>query len=846
MGNRGKSAKRLSEYRGDSGTSGISGTSGASGASPLLLRRGGRDIKKNAAKPPLAERTGWSVMETVSASDHPVCAASEASQHFISGAATPPQEEGSKRSHTPWLLIVLTLILTAGSISASQRATTTTATLSQTEVQAMMKQYCITCHNQRAKTANLELDTKDLSHLEKDVVAWEAVVRKLRTGMMPPKNAPRPDRAGLDAMAQFLETGLDRAAAQRPDPGSPSLHRMNRNEYANAIRDLLDLQVDVTTLLPSDSTSAGFDNIADVLGTSPALIQGYLSAAMKISRLAVGDLSAPPAPVTYRAPRGLSQRAHLDGLPIGTQGGMVIRHNFPLDAEYEIRLGTGARLDLTLDSMPIQTGGRGVFRMAIPAGPHSIGASVVRSLDPTLMDDIFSAPERGGGGVTTITITGPFQASGPGDTPSRRRVFVCSPKTASEETPCARQILRTLAARAFRQPVRENDPSLDMLLRFYQEGRKDADFDTGVQRAMARVLVDPRFIFRMERIPINVAQGTAYRLTDLELATRLAFFLWSSVPDDALLNLANASKLSTPAVLEEQTRRMLADPRSKALIDNFATEWMRLRELENAEPESSDFDGNLRLAFQRETQLVFESLLREDRSIIELLDADYTFVDERLARHYGIPNVKGSLFRRVTLPPEHPRRGILGKGSVLLVTSVANRTSPVTRGQWVLENLLGSRAPSPPPGVETNLDEQADAGKTTTLRERMEKHRTNTVCASCHSIMDPIGFSLENFDLVGKWREFDGKTRIDASADMVDGTRLNGPATLRKALLDRSNMFVTVATGKLLTYAAGRAVTAYDMPAVRQVVRQSAQNNYRFSSLVLGVVKSDPFQMRTK
>jgi len=714
----------------------------------------------------------------------------------------------------------------------------------QQQVQATLKQYCITCHNQRAKTGNLELDTKDLTRLEGDAAAWESVVRKLRTGMMPPKTAPRPDRATLDGVAAWLETGLDRAALLRPNPESPSLHRMNRNEYANAIRDLLDLKVDVTTLLPSDSTSVGFDNIADVLGTSPALIQGYLSAAMKISRLAVGDLSAPPAPVTYRAPRGLSQRAHLDGMPIGTQGGITARHNFPLDAEYEIRM-TGARLDLTLDGTPIPTGGRAVVRMPITAGPHTIGASVVRAVDPASMDDIFSAPQRGGGGITNITITGPFLPTGAGTTPSRRRIFVCAPASSTEELPCAKQIFRTLATRAFRQPIKDNDSSMETLLQFFQEGRKSGGFETGIQQALARVLVDPRFIFRMEHIPANVASGTAYRLSDLEVATRLSFFLWSSIPDDTLLNLAIAGRLSNPTVLEQQTRRMLADPKAQSLIDNFATEWMRLRELENAEPESADFDGNLRMAFQRETQSFFESIVREDRSILDLLNADYTFVDERLARHYGIPNVKGSLFRRVTLAQDSPRRGVVGKGSVLLVTSAANRTSPVQRGQWILENLLGSKAPNPPPGVETNLEE-TDPSKARSLRERMEQHRTNAVCASCHNIMDPIGFSLENFDLVGKWRDYDGKTKIDATSEMVDGTKLDGPASIRRALMDRSDMFVTVATEKLLTYAAGRAVTATDMPAVRKVVREAARNDHRFSSLILGVVKSEPFQMRTK
>ncbi len=717
--------------------------------------------------------------------------------------------------------------------------------LAQPDVQAVLKQYCFTCHNQRAKTANLELDVKDLNHLENDVPVWEAVVRKLRTGMMPPKNASRPDRATLDSVAEFLETGLDRAAAQHPNPGAPSLQRMNRNEYANAIRDLLDLRLDVTTLLPSDSTSAGFDNISDILGTSPSLIQGYLSAAMKISRLAVGDTSAPPTPVAYHAPKGLSQRSHLDGMPLGTQGGMVAQHNFPLDAEYEIRAGAG-RIDLTIDGEPVQVTGRGSIRVAIPAGPHTIRTASVRATETAGLDDIFSAPERGGGGLSTITITGPFNPGGVGNTPSRRRIYVCSPAKPADEMPCARQILRTLATRAFKQPVKDDDPSMETLLGFYQEGRSDGSFDSGIRKALARILVDPRFIFRMEHVPANVPAGTPYRLTDLEIASRLSFFLWSSIPDDELLNLAIAGKLSNPTVLEQQTRRMLKDPKSRALVDNFATEWMRLRELDNAEPESPEFDGNLRLALQREMQLFFETILHEDRSIIDLLDADYTFVDERLARHYGMPNVKGSLFRRVTLAKDDPRRGIVGKGSVLLVTSAANRTSPVQRGQFILENILGAKAPNPPPGVEVNLDKPADATEIKTLRQRMELHRQNPVCSSCHTIMDPIGFTLENFDLTGKWRDTDANAPIDNTAQMVDGTKLDGPASLRRALLARSNVFVTVAAEKLMTYAMGRATTPYDMAAVRSVAREAERNDNRFSSLVAGVVKSVPFQMRAR
>jgi hypothetical protein len=620
---------------------------------------------------------------------------------------------------------------------------------------------------------------------------------------------------------------------------------MNRNEYANAIRDLLDLEVDVSGMLPGDSTSAGFDNVADVLGTSPSLIQAYLSAGMKISRLAVGNLSVQPAPATYRPAKGITQNTHIDGMPIGTVGGMSARHYFPLDAEYEIR-AAGTRVDLTIDGEPIPTAGRGSIRAPIRAGLHTIGAASTRAFDPGNMDSSFSGPGGRGGGVTSITITGPYGLLTPGDTPSRRKIFVCYPANQNAEASCARQIIRNLATRAFRQPITESDSSIETLLGFYQEGRNEGGFEMGIERALARLLFDPRFIFRMEHVPANLAPGTPYRLTDLELATRLSFFLWSSIPDSKLVELAAAGELSKPAVLEQQTRRMLADPKAKSLVDNFASQWMRLRELDNAEPDpSADFDGNLRISFKREMELLFESILHEDRSIIALLDADYTFVDERLARHYGIPNIKGSLFRRVALAKDDPRTGILGKGSILLVTSASNRTSPVQRGAWVLENLLGMRPPSPPPGVETNLDGE-DVAKAKTIRERMELHRKNPTCAACHSIMDPVGFSLENFDLVGKWRDMDGKTPIDATAEMVDGTKLDGPASLRRALLSRSDMFVSVATEKLMTYATGRAVTPYDMPAIRKIIRDSANTDFRLSSLVLGVVKSEPFQMRAK
>jgi mono/diheme cytochrome c family protein len=711
------------------------------------------------------------------------------------------------------------------------------------DTREVLDQYCVTCHNQTVNTADLALDTKDLTALGGDAEVWEAAVRKIRTGMMPPRQAPRPGPETLDGIAAWLETGLDRAAALDPNPGAPTLHRLNRTEYANAIRDLLELEIDPTVLLPVDSTSAGFDNIADVLNTSPALIQGYLSAAMKVSRLAVGDLTAPPAITTYNAPTGLAQDEHIEGLPLGTRGGMVVRHMFPLDAEYEFRVGRGA--DFTIDGRPLEASGRGDLRVRVPAGPHTLATASVRAMNSAGVDDTFSAPVRGRGGAS-IVVTGPFDPTGPGSTPSRERIFVCRPANAEDELPCARRILSALAGRAFREPVGANDPSMETLVDFYLAGRGEGTFETGIQRALARILVDPRFIFRMERSPAGLEAGAVYRLTDLELATRLSFFLWSSIPDDGLLEVAAEGRLTDPAVLEAETRRMLADPRSDALIDNFATQWMGLRELENAEPESEDFNANLRIAFERETKLLFESILREDRPILDLLDADYTFVDERLAAHYGIPGVRGSRVRRVELAADSPRRGILGHGSVLLVTSVANRTSPVTRGKWILENLLGAPPPSPPPGVETNLDETDDAAEPATLRERMERHQENPVCASCHSIMDPIGFTMENFDLVGKWRDYDGETPIDATSQMVDGTRLDGPASLRRALLARSDVFVSTAVEKLLTYAVGRATDYNDMPAVRSIMRDAEASDYRLSSLILGIVESTPFQMRMK
>ena len=720
---------------------------------------------------------------------------------------------------------------------------------------ALLNQYCVGCHNEKLKTAGLMLDKLDLAHPGQEPETWEKVVRKLRAGMMPPAGMPRPNRAMLDSWTAKLETELDRAAAAKPNPGSTGLHRLNRTEYTNAIRDLLALDVDEATVLPADDSSEGFDNIADALAVSPALIERYVAAAGKISRLAVGNMLITPSTVTYRAPSDFSQAEHVEGLPLGTRGGLLVRHNFPLDAEYAIKVRarsagigvggvgpSGEELEVVLNGERVKLATSGTIdaRIAVKAGPQEIGAAYVRKSPPGA-DDIWQT-FAGNSSVSSIAITGPLNPTGPGDTPSRRKIFVCRPSAEADETACARQILSTLALRAYRQPPSGAD--LDTLLSFYQAGRKNGSFDSGVEQALARVLVDPRFVFRFEREPAGIAAGSVYRVSDLELASRLSFFLWSSIPDQELLDLAVQGKLHEPAVLEKQTLRMLKDPRSEALVTNFGGQWLYLRELKSARPDARGFNDNLRQAFRRETELLLESILREDRSVVDLLNADYTYVNHDLARHYGIPGVKGTRFRRVALQDEN-RRGLLGQSSFLLVTSVANRTSPVARGKWVLENLLGTPAPLPPPNVPP-LKENEGAQQPTSVRQRMEEHRNNPVCAACHKIMDPIGFSLENFDLIGTWRATEGGSPIDASGQLVDGTKLDGPASLRRALLSRSDVFVRTMTEKLLTYGTGRALKYYDMPVVRSIAQDAAKNDNRFSSLILGIVKSDPFQMRMK
>jgi Protein of unknown function (DUF1592)/Protein of unknown function (DUF1588)/Protein of unknown function (DUF1587)/Protein of unknown function (DUF1585)/Protein of unknown function (DUF1595) len=769
---------------------------------------------------------------------------------------------------------------------------------------SVLNQYCIGCHNDRLKTGGLSLQSLPI---DGNAETWEKVIRKVRAGMMPPAGAKRPERAALDAFAGSIETAIDRAAAANPNPGRAPLHRMNRAEYENAIRDLLALDVDSSTLLPADDSSHGFDNIADVLGVSPSLLERYVAAAAKISRLAVGERDASPAQVTYSVKGDLSQNQTLEGMPLGTRGGTAITHNFPVDGEYSIRLAllklsfgqvfgegaegeelevalNGQRVKLfKLDEVPMffmrESKGshpakpqptdpieervkmtadiRLEFTLKVKAGPQTLGVAFLNKANAINEDlvrrpvsstyDVFIGMQYGyttAPHLSRVVITGPYNPIGLGDTPSRRRVFVCNPPS-PEETACARQILTSLVRRAYRRVP--TDADVEPLLAFYQEERKKTDnFEAGIEIALRRILADPEFIFRFEPPPAGVAPKAAYRVSDTELASRLSFFLWSSIPDEELLKLAIDGRLRQPAVLERQTRRMLADPKSRSLITNFANQWLFLRELKNANPDVTifpDFDDNLRQAFQRETELLFESVIREDRSVLDLLDSNYTFVNERLARHYGIPNIYGPDFRRVPVPSD-ARRGLLGHGSLQLVTSNPNRTSPVMRGKWILENLIGTAAPTPPADVPPLEEKPTATAKS--VRERIEQHRASPACAGCHKIMDPIGLAMENFDAVGRWRTTDEGVAIVASGQLVDGTPLNGPSSLRKAMLDRQDVFVAAMTEKLMMYGVGRETKYYDMPAVRSVMRDAAKNRYRFSDLILGVVKSAPFQMKVK
>jgi hypothetical protein len=766
------------------------------------------------------------------------------------------------------------------------------------DVSSTLNRYCVSCHNSRVKTTatanGVVFDTADVSRLAADSAMWERVIRKLRAGAMPPAGMPRPDLATQTALVSYLEEALDRAAAEHPDPGRQSPHRLNRAEYANAIRDLLSLQVDTSTMLPPDDSADGFDNNADVLAVSPALLERYLSAAATISALAVGDPKIIAGSETYRIRGDASQTGQDERLPPGTRGGLMAMHTFPLDGEYVIKvklleINLGAirgleyenQLEVTVDGERVllaPVGGEKDYtesslnatnvvnslaerlqvRVKVRAGQRPVGAAFLQKpaaqggnrLQSFMRSTLIATDHTGLPHVENVTITGPFNPTGVTDTPTRRRLFVCLPRAeprgrpaqAREEIGCAKKIVSTLARRAYRRPV--TDADMASLMSFYESGRREGSFERGIELATRAVLVSPKFIFRVERDPAGSAPGAAFRVSDLELASRLSFFLWSSIPDDELIDLAARGQLGKPAVLDAQVRRMLADPRASALVANFAGQWLHIRNLRSTTPDKNDFpdfDDNLRQAFERELNLFVGSIITEDHSALDLLTADYTFVNERLAKHYRIPNVYGPDFRRVTLTDDQ-RRGLLGKGGILLVTSHADRTSPVVRGKWILENLIGS-PPPPPPSVVPPFPEEKP-GAANSVRARMELHRASPACAGCHRIMDPLGLAMENFDAVGTWRTRDAGAPIDASGELMDGTKINGVVGLRESLLKHPDVLVGTMTEKLMTYALGRTLDAPDMPAVRSIVRAAARENYRFSAIVRGIVTSVPFQMR--
>ena len=794
---------------------------------------------------------------------------------------------------------------------------------------ALLDRYCVTCHNERTvngggrpasplvgqlRAVGLTLDTLDLADVGGHAAEWERVVRKLRGGVMPPAGRPRPAPAALDGFLDWLEGELDANWAATRDPGrSATFHRLNRTEYRNAVRDLLAVELDADDFLPADDSSFGFDNIGGILRMSQALMERYLAAARTISRLAVG--SPPPAlsADTYQAAQDLSQHARVEALPFGTRGGLYIEHLFPQDAGYDFRIQlTGTRrlreahdLEVTVDGEPVEAFTLGPpadgasdnpyaqastidFRLDVAAGPREVGVTFYKQ-PSALVEQVrepFPNPRVAGnaGGlagaqpfVQSVTVTGPYDAAGAADTPSRERIFTCRPVAADHdpaagasgdpaagatdlaaaasdgpaagtvgEAACAREILSRLARRAYRRPV--SDDELAVLLDFYRQGRAAGRFDDGIELAIRRLLVSPEFLYRIEADPEGAAPGAPYPVADLDLASRLSFFLWSSIPDEELLAAAEAGRLRDPGELGRQVRRLIADPRSETLTTNFAAQWLQLRNLETTvrpgDPFSVAFDESLRQSMLRETRLFVDSIVRDDRSVVDLLTAGYTFLDERLAEHYGIPGVTGSRFRRVELPADSPRRGILGHGSVLTLTSHAIRTSPVLRGKWILDNLLGTPPPDPPPNIPA-LNDQRTQAKRPTVRARLEAHRANPACSACHAMIDPTGFALENFDAIGRWRVVDESFNpIDPSGVLPDGRAFDGVAEMRDALARDPRQFVTTVTEKLMTYALGRGLEPYDMPTLRRIVREAAADDYRFQSVVLGIVTSDPFLMR--
>ena len=756
---------------------------------------------------------------------------------------------------------------------------------------ALVKQYCATCHNDRNKNnaAGLSLQGFDAAKIGHDADVAETaekMIRKLRSGMMPPSGSRRPDAAMLTALASSMETRLDQAAALNPNPGRRPFQRLNRAEYAAAVAGLFDLDVDVSAFLPPDTISAGFDNVADTQNFSATLMEGYLRAASRISSLAVGDPMAGAAEATYKVPRTGSQMVHIEGAPFGTRGGLSVLHTFPADGEYTFRMQLhsiptgqlfgstvrGELIEVSIDGERVavleinprmsESDANGMNlvtpRLHVKAGTQRLSAAFVQRFDavpddlmPPIDHSLADSQIGSGFGITTLphlrefAVGGPFKVTGVSDTASRRKIFTCRPTTAAEEATCASTIIRKVATQAYRGPL--TAPDYDGLHAFFQQGRKaGGDFESGIRMAVQAILASPKFLFRLEAAPATVRPGQNYRITEMDLASRLSFFLWGTGPDAELLKVAGQGTLRAPVVLAAQVKRMLADPKSEALSTRFASQWFRLQDLDKIHPDALLFpyyDFKLAEALKRETELFFDSIVREDRSVIDLLTADYTFVNERVARHYDIPNVSGSNFRRVTLPGE-ARRGLLGQGSILALTSVADRTSPVLRGKWVMEVLLASPPPAPPPNVPTLDETKAESGDhQLTTRQRMEQHRANPACTSCHKVIDPLGLALENFDVTGKWRLRDNGAPVDPVGELYDGTRMDGPAGLRAALLKHQDMFVLSFTERLMTYSLGRRVEYFDLPTIRKITRDAAKSNNRFSAFVMGVVTSRAFQM---
>ncbi|HEX4793529.1 MAG TPA: DUF1592 domain-containing protein [Humisphaera sp.] len=747
-------------------------------------------------------------------------------------------------------------------------------------LQTAVNTYCINCHDRESNKGGLNLEAIATDRVTDHTEIWEKVVRKLERRQMPPVGKKRPDEQTYSSILSQIEAPLDQTAAQRPNPGrTDTIRRLTRTEYQNAIRDLLSLEIDATMLLPADEASHGFDNVT-VANLSPTLLDRYVSAAQKISRLAVGGAQRAPGGDTIRVRPDITQDDHVEGLPIGTRGGTLIHYTFPRDGEYEIQvrltrdrnemvegLHEATDLEVLLDRQRLQlftvkppgpnkdyqkVDAHVNLRVTVKAGPHDLGVTFLKNPSELLLttrepyDAHFNMHRhpRINPAVYQVSITGPFADGGAGDSPSRQRIFVARPKSADQDETCAKQILATVMRRAYRRPV--NDADVARILPFYQDARKDGDFDSAIEAALSAVLVSHDFLFRVEHDPSGIAPHTAYRIGDIELASRLSFFLWSSIPDDQLLAVAERRELHQPEILARETRRMLADARSRSLVTSFAEQWLHLRNLESITPDGRlfpDFDDNLRQALRQETELLFDEVLREDHSVLELLKTDHAWLNERLAKHYGIPNIYGTRFRKVMLDPTSERGGLLRQGSVLTVTSYATRTSPVLRGKWILDNLFGAPPAPPPPNVPTLEENTVSASLP--MRAKLAKHRANAACASCHNAMDPVGFALENFDAVGRWRTMEDGTPVDVSGGLPDGSQFSGVSGLEKALLDRPDIFVGTLTEKLFTYALGRGVEYYDAPAVRDAVRAAKASDYRFSTLIVSIVSSPQFQMRT-